>query len=245
MLQTSPELQEIRDAERRGPVNRSPDARRNPKTDTEVLALLCPDWRNAMFVLDVEALTVAYANIRATKMFNRRYPLFVSHGRLELTLRHGTEWLRTRLQRVLSDDIGQTTIIVDDDLRGLTYSIRIGLPQGFTRDVLHRNIENGARLVVLEVASGNRAPSRNDLDALAAAFELTSAETAILALLSQGRSVVEIAGLRGVAFSTVRNQCKQLLSKTRSRRQSDLVKLVMTLCNYDAPLTADQDQFLA
>ena len=42
-----------------------------------------------------------------------------------------------------------------------------------------------------------------------------------------------VAELRGVELETVRNQNKKLLGKTRSRRQSDLVKLVVALCGRD------------
>ena len=81
-----------------------------------------------------------------------------------------------------------------------------------------------------EVATGRMVLSRTDLNALGEAFGLTVAETNILGLLGQGRSLGEIAAIRGVEFETVRGQCKLLLAKTRSRKQSDLVKLVVALC---------------
>lgn len=239
MLQTSAELQDNREAELRSRTGRPGQASTGAQHDAEILALLCPDWRNAMFVLDVDTLAVAFANTRALDMFKRRYPLFTTRGRLELTSPHGTEQLHGVLRQILDKDIGRTSIIVDDELRGLTYSIRICLPQGVMRDVLRRNVEGAARLAVLEVASGKMALSHGDLEALGAAFGLTSAETTILALLGQGRSLLEIAGLRNVGLETVRHQCKQLLAKTRSRRQSDLVKLVVALCSHDALIAAE------
>ena len=75
--------------------------------------------------------------------------------------------------------------------------------------------------------------ARDNLAALAEAFGLTLAEMSVLALLGQGHSLAEIASARGVEIDTVRGQCKLLLSKTRSRRQSDLVKLVVALCAHD------------
>ena len=241
MLQTSAELQENWKAKLRSRMGR-PAEKPSEKSNVEVLALLCPDWRNAMFVLDAEALTVAYANVRAIEMFKRRYPMQVSRGRLELGSSNGTERFHMALQQVLQSESGRASIVIDDEQHGLTCSIRICLPQGFMREVLHRNIGGGGRLVVIEVASGSMAVSPGDLEALGVAFGLTSAETTILALLGQGRSLLEIAALRRVGLETVRHQCKQLLSKTRSRRQSDLVKLVVALCAHDSPIAAEQDQ---
>jgi DNA-binding CsgD family transcriptional regulator len=111
------------------------------------------------------------------------------------------------------------------------------VPQGFMRDVLRRRVHGGDRIVVLEVTTGQQALSRGDLTALGEAFGLTLAEISILALLGQGQSLAEIASTRGVEIDTVRGQCKLLLSKTRSRRQSDLVKLVVALCAQDAAAT--------
>ena len=198
--------------------------------DIEVLALLCPDWREAMLVLDADTREVAYANIGAIDMFKRRTPLYVSHGRLELSSANGARRLTDALQNALAKDISKSAIVIDDEASGVTSVIRICLPQGFMRDVLRRTLHGSARLVVLEVATGRMVLSRTDLNALGEAFGLTVAETNILGLLGQGRSLGEIAAIRGVEFETVRGQCKLLLAKTRSRKQSDLVKLVVALC---------------
>ena len=48
--------------------------------DIEVLALLCPDWREAMLVLDADTREVAYANIGAIDMFKRRAPTIMSQA---------------------------------------------------------------------------------------------------------------------------------------------------------------------
>jgi DNA-binding CsgD family transcriptional regulator len=44
-----------------------------------------------------------------------------------------------------------------------------------------------------------------------------------------GYSLEEIASLRKVSVGTVRNQLKAMLSKTGTSRQSDLIRLLMTL----------------
>lgn len=205
----------------------------------DILALLCPDWRAAMLAVDADTLTVAYANAQALEMFKRRYPLFVSRGCLEISSPHGAQRFQAAMRNVLAQSLSRTAIIVDDAMGGLTYSLRICLPTGFARDVLWRNLDGSSRLVVIEVATGNSTVSTTDLRELGAAFSLTSAETSILALLGQGLSLIEIARRRSVGVETVRHQCKRLLSKTRSRRQSDLVKLVTALCVQEAVVTQE------
>jgi DNA-binding CsgD family transcriptional regulator len=201
--------------------------------DSEVLALLCPDWHDAMMVVDAVTREVAYANIRALEMLKRRHPLMVNRGCLELSETDGTDPLGASLRQIVETDVPRSSIIVDDEPHGMTYGVRLCLPQGFLRDVLRRNLAHGGRLVVLEVVTGKMTLSLSDLNALGSAFGLTSAELSVLSLLAQGRSLHEIAELRGVEFETVRNQNKKLLAKTRSRRQSDLVKLVVALCARD------------
>lgn len=201
--------------------------------DAELLALLCPDWRNAMLVLDADTMTVAYANIAALELLKQRQIMLVNRGALEVSSRHDSQRLQETLARALAEDIGISSVVIDDATHGLTYCLRICVPQGFLRDVMDRRLQNTGRLVVLEVTSARMVPSNSDLRALGEAFGLTLAETSILALLGQGRSLGEISRLRGVGIETVRHQCKRLLEKTRSRRQSDLVKLVVGLCGQD------------
>ena len=202
--------------------------------DVEALALLCPDWREPMIALNVDTGAICYANHSALELFKHDFPLSVSRGRLQFGADGTDDRLALAMQNALHRDIARSAIVVDDEERNLTCCLRICVPQGFMRDVLRRRVRDGDRIVVLEVTTGQRALSRSDLTALGEAFGLTLAEISILALLWQGRSLAEIASTRGVEIDTVRGQCKLLLNKTRSRRQSDLVKLVVTLCAQDA-----------
>ena len=60
-------------------------------------------------------------------------------------------------------------------------------------------------------------------------YGLTPAETEVANGYLTGYTSEEIATLRGVSLSTVRSQLKVLLQKTGTRRQSDLMRLLMTL----------------
>jgi DNA-binding CsgD family transcriptional regulator len=47
-------------------------------------------------------------------------------------------------------------------------------------------------------------------------------------MLSEGRSLEQVAAARGVTMNTVRSQLKQVFSKTDTKRQGELVRLVLT-----------------
>lgn len=60
-------------------------------------------------------------------------------------------------------------------------------------------------------------------------FNFTPVETEVANGLLMGYSSEEIACLRGVCVSTVRQQIKSMLSKTGTSRQSEMIRLFMTL----------------
>jgi DNA-binding CsgD family transcriptional regulator len=59
-------------------------------------------------------------------------------------------------------------------------------------------------------------------------YQLTSAEAELVQLLSQGFSLDEASQQRGVTINTARSQLKQVFSKTDTRRQGELMRLVLT-----------------
>jgi DNA-binding CsgD family transcriptional regulator len=70
---------------------------------------------------------------------------------------------------------------------------------------------------------------------LAEAFELTPAEVAIAADMLCGLSVREIAARSGRSIATVRTHLANLLAKTGTTRQSELVRLLMQLPRLQDP----------
>jgi len=65
-------------------------------------------------------------------------------------------------------------------------------------------------------------------DGLRSLFGLTKAEAELCLLLLEGRNLSEAAAHRGVRISTTRSQLKRILAKTGTRRQADLVRLLLT-----------------
>ncbi len=86
---------------------------------------------------------------------------------------------------------------------------------------------SGADIIVL-VSDPDAATSYPD-GVLRALYSLTAAEIEVANGLLMGYSLDEIASLRHVRLGTVRIQVKSLLGKTGTERQSELVRLLMTL----------------
>ena len=63
---------------------------------------------------------------------------------------------------------------------------------------------------------------------LEALFDMTPAEARLTEALVHGQSLGEYAEARGVTLSTVRTQLKAATAKTGTRRQADLVRVVLT-----------------
>ncbi len=59
-------------------------------------------------------------------------------------------------------------------------------------------------------------------------YSLTHSEAELVRLLSQGNSLEEAAEVRGVSINTIRSHLRNIFLKTDTRRQGDLVRLVLT-----------------
>jgi len=83
--------------------------------------------------------------------------------------------------------------------------------------------EPRAALFVVDPA----APVRIDTRGLGAAYGLTPREASIAALLSRGADLVQAARMLGIGVSSAREYLKRALDKTGTRRQANLVRLVL------------------
>jgi DNA-binding CsgD family transcriptional regulator len=68
-----------------------------------------------------------------------------------------------------------------------------------------------------------------DIDAVAATFGLTQAESRVVQRLLLGMTLVEAAAALGIAESTAKTHLSRIFSKTGVARQPDLVALVHRL----------------
>ncbi len=71
------------------------------------------------------------------------------------------------------------------------------------------------------------APLRIDTQGLGMAYGLTPREASIAALLSRGADLTQAASTLGIGTSSAREYLKRALDKTGTRRQANLVRLVL------------------
>jgi DNA-binding CsgD family transcriptional regulator len=88
--------------------------------------------------------------------------------------------------------------------------------------------EAGARYATAVFIGDAKRLSGDPLDVLRELYLLTPAESRLALLLTAGRSVEESAQELGIALSTARGVLKAVFAKTDTRRQSDLVRLLLT-----------------
>ena len=68
---------------------------------------------------------------------------------------------------------------------------------------------------------------------LRALFRLTPAEARVADLLLEGREMQEVANGLGLTLETTRFHTKRVLSKTGTRRQTELMRLMLSLPGHD------------
>jgi DNA-binding CsgD family transcriptional regulator/PAS domain-containing protein len=88
--------------------------------------------------------------------------------------------------------------------------------------------ESGARYATAVFIGDAKRLSGDPFDVLRELYLLTPGEARLALLLTTGRSVEESAHELGIALSTARGVLKGVFAKTDTRRQSDLVRLLLT-----------------
>jgi DNA-binding CsgD family transcriptional regulator len=95
--------------------------------------------------------------------------------------------------------------------------------------LLNARIGDVAEEAVASVVIGNPdAGHAFTPEVLQSLYELTPAESELLGMLADGKSLTDAADTRGVTLNTVRSQLKQVFAKTDTNRQAQLIRLVLT-----------------
>ena len=199
---------------------------------SEILAILCPDWRTAALVIDATNVSVVFANSQCIAMLRREQPMRLTGDRLDFTPCGLNRRFHLELAQLASSG-GESAFIYERDASsGDWLSVVIRNGQGFFRDAIETNLGKsiGPKLMVVEIATGAEVLDRNAFSSFAQTAFLSKAEADLVQAVAAGWSLTEAAHSRGVAVSTVRQRMKSILSKTGCRRQSELVHLVLSIC---------------
>ncbi|MBB3859518.1 DNA-binding CsgD family transcriptional regulator [Novosphingobium hassiacum] len=153
---------------------------------------------------------VRFANRAATKAMDGSH-LLIAGDLLHVENRQD----RVRLDQLLAGSSGPKTM-----------TMRFGLGDR-ALDVVAFSDQKlaGARILLVSRPSALHSMS---YDALCQIYGMTPAEAALATALATGQSIAEFAENRGVSISTVRTQMRQVLAKTGTKGQPDLVRQIWT-----------------
>ncbi|MHC2021391.1 helix-turn-helix transcriptional regulator [Methylobacterium sp. CM6247] len=133
----------------------------------------------------------------------------------EIELRDGVKELMARSSHRFRIDSESWVIIPRKDSKPIAlYCIPTGK---------HRDAYISAVLVLLDM---EKSPEPN-AEVLQKTFNLTSAEAKISLLIIDGKTPIEIANIRNISLWTVRTHLASIYGKTKTRRQSELVSLLL------------------
>ncbi len=90
----------------------------------------------------------------------------------------------------------------------------------------HAEIEHGLNAALISVIDPTHIPTLR-IEKFTALYDLTTAEAEVCALLVQGLRQAEIAEARDTSPVTTKNQIASIFAKTGTRRQADLIRLVI------------------
>ena len=206
---------------------------RSETDQQKYLASLCPDWRPPSMVLDAGEGRILYSNRQGARLLRSGAIVRIAGGRLDFQVRSFNRRFRESLNGMVEQGMGSVFLAgrhpeTKDRFLVALHPVR----EVFDGPIL---VSNGggagpAKPIVAELTVGADQPNPCAVEALAEESGLSPAETHLLLLIAGGSSLEEIAAQRGVRLNTVRQQMKSVLNKTGSRRQQELIKLVLTLC---------------
>ncbi len=183
------------------------------------------------------------ANRSASRLLDLGDGLTLSHGRIGASRREQMEQLRELVDRACSIEerdntettfAGVMTIDRGGDVRPL--SIMVAPVQ------LSAKAEGSSQVAAVFIRDLEVRQSVPP-EVLAKLFGLTPAEARVVVELVKGKRPQEVADDLNVSLNTVRNQLKQIFSKTDTGRQSELISLVLSSAAFvsEHGLVIDED----
>ncbi|MET3613286.1 DNA-binding CsgD family transcriptional regulator [Rhizobium aquaticum] len=174
------------------------------------------------FVLNTR-LKLVEANDLAERAFAQGAPVQLSKGKVSFQAADANKWLNAEMDALAGrlPSKGTTCYFRDETTtwKCRFYPIPVAAAQ-FSR--LSFGIERLALVLVQDIF---RSPDM-DAQALRTYFNLTPAEIRLCQLLEAGYELGTIADMLSLSRATLRSQLKSIFSKTGSRRQSELARLL-------------------
>ncbi len=195
------------------------------RSDTDVAECLLEQLPQAVVLVDRRG-TVARLNERAAAIIAQGDGLMICHGILRCRRSEDTATLHRLIGEALQRD-GRY-----QDAAGC--GVRIQRPVGrrplnalVTAVRAQNAFTNGGAVVAIFVNDPERPPII-DVHLLRAWYDLTPAEARVAMLLASGLSLQEIVERLGIGTNTARTHLKSIFGKTDTRRQGELIRLLLS-----------------
>lgn len=181
-------------------------------------------WTIAVLLVD-ESGRVLLANRSAEEVLNERDGLALERGILHGNIPQDTTALHQSIREAscpgLLDGISRRTLTILRPSGKRPLSVFVAPAR--RRDLFF----NAPRSALVFVSDPERADAPSS-EILQHAYGLTPAEANVASLLATGKDIHEIADATCVRQNTIRIQLKRIFDKTGTRRQAELVKLILT-----------------
>jgi len=184
-------------------------------------------------VLNATDCSVVFANLDCIRLLTQESPAYLIGDRLRFRSSELDRRFQTEVRHLIASGAESACMIGQDPIANSWVSAMVRNSQGFFRDVIESNLGGFAsdrHLMIVELAMGSDGVDPAALTVFAAATSLSKAEADLVKAIANGHSLSELAEARGVAVSTIRQRMKSVLGKTGCRRQTELVRLVLSLC---------------
>ncbi|NSX56778.1 helix-turn-helix transcriptional regulator [Parasulfitobacter algicola] len=181
---------------------------------------------NAPIIVIRENRKIIHANAAAeTLLSNADYLSFDDKGRLELPASSAMRSLEKAIHMIKEHNTHSFTIQnIRDPNQKLDFTLLKFQTSGFDTDAFDLNDIFEETSILLTISE--QADEQTEIQNIKYQFGLTNAEASVTYSIYQGVTINEYAQSRSLSIHTVRNQVKAVLSKTGSRRQSDLIRLI-------------------
>ena len=186
-------------------------------------------WECGLIVCDAEG-QVLWRNQRAYDALTCGGGLRLRNGQLHASSAEAQQRLATALGRQVGRS-APSFVALEAGGRRWRLALQELEPASATR----------ADTLLLIAFTGDQPVGVIPAESLVTLFELTAAESRLTSALVAGVTLEEYAARRGVELSTVRYQLKQVLAKTGTRRQVDLVRQI--LCSAAARVVGPRQEF--
>jgi DNA-binding CsgD family transcriptional regulator len=176
------------------------------------------------FVIDGDRV-LREANPQAEQTFRRGHPVQLVQGRVRLNDAEANAWFIGVAQMLSKGEIAEDFVRTFRNAEELHQVSAHALP---TLSAGSHDSTAFDRLVLVLIRALHRRVPRN-VSLLAELYGLTPAEVKMAELLAAGHTVASASESLGIRRETGRDRVKLILAKTETRRQSELMALLISL----------------